>query len=147
MSLGGMASVGFSHFQEVEGVVNHHSVTIAEKEEEGEVIAQVGEKVDSSLETLEKNLDSKRSLEMRQVNDVLTEMMSQIAAVQERQNSTEVLLGVLDKEQARQGFKIETHERSFRPLRSINSRFQRVPDSEPHHPLLPSLETSWEDRF
>lgn len=147
MSLGGMASVGFSHYQQVESAVAQRSAQLSENEEGVEVVAQLGEKVDDGLRSLEKSLDSKRHREMEQVNEVLVGMMEEIAAVKNRQSSTEILLGALDKEQARQSFKIETHERSFRPLRSINSRFQKVREAEDLHPLLPSLDTSWEDEY
>lgn len=147
MSLGGMASVGFSHFQQTEEQVSQRDREQVSAEKDIEVVSQLGERVDSGLDALEKSLESKRQREMQQVNEILGSMMGEIAAVKNRQSSTEILLGALDKEQARQGFKIETHERSFRPLRSINSRFQRVEKSSDLHPLLPSLETSWEDNY
>lgn len=142
MSLGGMASVGFNHFGEVERKVAEHQLEQEEEVKKVEV-AEVGERVESSLAEMEERLRLESKRDREEFAQLLAELNADVDSMRQKQGAQEVLLEVLEKEQSTLGFKIEVQAKSFRPLRATDSRFMPIKSQNEAHPLLPPVESSW----
>ncbi|GHC40656.1 hypothetical protein [Roseibacillus persicicus] len=143
MSLGGMASIGFNHYNEVEKqVATFHE----EKEEEVQrvEVAEVGERVESAILDVKETFRTDLEKSNEGLKEIIRDMNTEIAVLKSRQNSHDLLMERLEREQTSLGFKIETQAESFRPLRATESRFVRVKSEgeAESHPLLPPVD-SW----
>jgi predicted transcriptional regulator len=152
LSLGGMASVGISHFQDTRERVAEVKTAAAKQTGDAVLVAELSQKVDQGLSRLEENLSGKQKGEMEAMAELVAKVKRQLATVESRQSSHEVMLSKLDREYASLEFKVETHDESFRPLRAMDSRLERVEDvrsqNEDVHPLLPALgESSWREDY
>lgn len=144
MSLGGMASVGFNHFGEVEKQVSEFHSQKEEKVKEVE-ISQVGERVEKAFAETVESMRNDFAKEREVYSQALKEQTLEIEMMKSRQNSYEILMEHLQQEQTSLGFIIETQSKSFVPLRSAGSRFTRVKSENENglHPLLPPVTSSW----
>lgn len=143
MSLGGMASIGFNHYSEVEKQVAHFESEQVEEVQRVEV-AEVGERVETAILGVKESFRTDLEKNNADLKEIIREMNTKIAVLDSRQNSTELLMERLDREQTSLGFKIETQAESFRPLRATESRFVRLKTEGEveSHPLLPPVD-SW----
>lgn len=146
MSLGGMASVGFNHFGEVEKQVLAHQTNQEEQIKKVEV-AEVGDRVESNLAEMEESLRLELKRDRSEFARLLAELNADVDSMKQKQSAQEVLLEVLEKEQSTLGFKIEVQAKSFRPLRATGSRFVPIKSASEPHPLLPPVESSWTEDY
>lgn len=146
MSLGGMASVGFNHYGEVEKQVSAHE-DYQEEEVKRVEVAEVGERVENGLAAMEDSLRQELKRDREELTQRLAELDADFNSMKEKQSAQEVLLEVLEKEQSTLGFKVEVQSKSFRPLRATGSRFMSIKSESDAHPLLPPVEMSWTEDY
>jgi len=145
MSLGGMASVGFTHFGAVEAQIQNYSEEQAKIEllvEEQEL----GEQIAAGLAELEGSLSERIDRDSARIEEQLAVTKSQVEWMQSKAESLEILLSRQAEELMAMEFTLETHSKSFVPLRAIQSRFEPVNASERAHPLLPPVD-NWTSQY
>lgn len=146
MSLGGMASVGFNHYGEVQEQIASYAAGQAEQEHE-RGLAEFGDQMSERLAALEGTLEERLEQNKQGLNSEVAILVNHIEEMQSKQNSLEVVVGQVAQDQMEIEFVVETLGDSFVPLRSIESRFQPVNASERAHSLLPPLEGTWKEQF
>lgn len=149
MSLGGMATVGLNHYKEVEDKVTNHSAEVEEEVKKAEV-AEVGARVETSIAEMSEAIRQEMAAERARDAARLNALQTEVELMKGRVSSHTVLMEHLAKEQTSLGFKVETHSKSFRPLRVLESRFTRVNSEEEGgelHPLLPPVDGSWKSEY
>lgn len=147
MSLGGMASVGFNHYQEVEDQVTEFKAEKVEQKQEVE-IAQVGERVETALSDVQVGLRSELQRDREGFAAKLAEVMTELETLKAQQSSHDVLMERLSKDYTSLEFRVEAQSEGFRPLRATEGRFQPLQGGakEPH-PLLPPVEPTWAQEY
>lgn len=146
MSLGGMASVGFNHYGEIQEQVASYSAEQDENDRQ-RGLDKFGEQMSERLAALEGALEEKLEQNNKGLNSEVAILVDHIEEMQSKQNSLEVVLGQVAQDQMEIEFVVETLGDSFVPLRSIESRFQPVSASQPAHSLLPPLEGTWKEQY
>ena len=144
MSLGGMASVGFNHHEEVERqVAEYHEKQ--EVEIQHAEVADVGDQMVEVIVGVEENLHKRLQENQDHVLAQLSGMQAQVQFLQSKQSSQDVLLERMAEDYTALEFQWETLSDGFRPLPSINGRFQPVRAENDAHPLLPAVsdDASW----
>lgn len=146
MSLGGMASVGFHHYGDVqEQVASYSAERTEEKEQRG--LDEFGEQVSGQLAELESSLAEKLERDKAGFLHQLATVVHSMEQMESKQESLEVLMSRMAQEQMEIEFVVETLGDSFVPLRAIESRFEPVNASARAHPLLPPVEGEWKERY
>ena len=148
MSLGGMASVGFSHHEEVEKQVAEFHEEQENLAQEAEV-ADVGEQMVEAIVGVEENLQNRLQDNQDNLLEQLAGMQAQVQFLQSKQSSQEVLIDRMAKDYSALEFRWETLSEGFRPLPSINGRFAPVRSNKEVHPLLPPVSegSSWTNDY
>ena len=146
MSLGGMASVGFTHYGAVESQVKNYADEQVKKEQQTEVEA-LGNQISTSLAELEGSLSERIERDSAKIEEQLAIAKNQMDWMQSKTESLEILLSRQAEELMAMEFTLETHSKSFVPLRAIQSRFEPVNASERAHPLLPPVESEWTSQY
>lgn len=149
MSLGGMASVGFTHFGQVEKQVAEHHLKVEEVEEQVEV-AEVGERVETVIAEFKESLRVEREKEREDYNAMFQGVAVEVELLKQQQEAHDVLMSSLSQQQNALDFRFESLSGQFRPLRATNSRFIKVKSgskSDEFHPLLPPVESSWTENY
>lgn len=148
MSLGGMASVGFNHHEEVEKQVAdfHENVEIETQRVE---VAEIGDRVENKLESVQESFRIQLAKDREDFHQQLTGMQAQVKMLQSKQSSHDVLMDRMSEDYTSLEFKWETLSKGFRPVPSIGGRFAPVRSASEAHPLLPpvSEESSWKDDY
>lgn len=147
MSLGGMASVGFNHYGQVEQqVANYHSQK--EEQQARAEVAEVGERVEVALSEVKDEMKTEMSKAREEYVSMLKDVVTDVELVKEQQSSHNVLMSRLAQDQDSLEFKVESFSDQFRPLRATGSRFLKVKtESSEAHPLLPPVDSSWTDDY
>lgn len=147
MSLGGMASVGYSHYGQVEKQVAEYQLQVDEEVEQME-IAEVGEQMAAAVADLTENFQSERQKDRADFEDMLRGVAAEVEMVKQQTSAHNVLMESLSQQQDTLDFRMESLSGKFRPLRAIDSRFQPIKsESKDAHPLLPPVEQSWTDQY
>ena len=148
MSLGGMASVGYSHHEEVEKEVANYHVK-KETEVKNAEVAEVGDQMVEAIVGVEENLNKRLQENQDNVLAQVEWMKSQVEALQSKQSTQDVLLERMAEDYTSLEFRWETLSKGFRPLPSIGGRFAPVRGENESHPLLPAVseESSWTNDY
>ena len=148
MSLGGMASVGFNHHEEVEKqIVEYHQKQ--EIEVQNAEVADVGDQMVEVMVGVEENLHKRLQENQEFVLNELAGMQAQYQMLQSKQSSQEVLMERMAEDYTALEFRWETLSEGFRPLPSIGGRFTPVRSETESHPLLPPVsdDSSWTNDY
>ena len=148
MSLGGMASVGYNHHEDVEKqVANYHEKQ--EVELKNAEVADVGEQMVEAIVGVEENLNKRLQENQDNVLAQVAWMKSQVEDLQSKQTTQDVLLERMAEDYTSLEFRWETLSKGFRPLPSIGGRFAPVRAAGEDHGLLPPLseESSWTNDY
>lgn len=136
LSLGGMVSMGLNHYLSVEEQLTQTQPEAEiRKMDEGELQRLLAVQKENLRQEF---LQEKQGLEMN-----LQQLRTHLHDLESRSESHETMLGKVVKEQAHIEFKLETHDKSFRPLRTGSERLRRMEEVPGSHPLLPPVEESW----
>lgn len=146
MSLGGMASVGFNHYGDVqEQVATYSAEQSEEREQRG--LDEFGQQVFGQLAELEASLADKLERNEAGYLGQLATVQNSMEQMESKQESFEVLMSRMAQEQMEFEFVLETLGDSFVPLRAIESRFEPVNASARAHALLPPMEGEWKEQY
>lgn len=147
MSLGGMASVGWSHYGQVERDISNYHSNEAKEERQLEV-AQVGEKVESSLAEMQKNFELERQKDREGYTAMLQNVATELELVKQQTSSHDILMKSLAYKQDNIEFSLAAMSDKFIPLRASGERFQPLKaETGQGHPLLPPVEESWTQNY
>ena len=150
MSLGGMASVGYNHHEQVEKQVSEYHEK-KETEVKNAEVADVGEQMVEAIVGVEENLNKRLQENEDNVLAQVAWMRSQVENLQSKQSSQDVLLERMAEDYTALEFRWETLSKGFRPLPSIGGRFTPVQgqSQDAAHPLLPAVsgESSWTNDY
>ena len=148
MSLGGMASVGFNHHEEVEKQVAEFHEKQGKEAQEAEV-ADVGDLMVEAIVGVEENLQNQLQENQDHFLEQLAGMQAQVQYLQSKQSSQDVLIDRMAKDYTALEFRWETLSKGFRPLPSIGGRFEPIRSESQMHPLLPPVaeESSWQNDY
>jgi len=146
MSLGGMASVGFNHYTNVASQIENYEERKDELAQKAEV-EELGNQITASLAELEGSLSERIASDSAKIEEQLAITKSQMEWVHSKQESLELLLSRQAEELMAMEFTLETHSKSFVPLRARQSRFEPVNASERAHPLLPPADSGWTSQY
>ena len=115
MSLGGMASVGFNHYGQVEKQVVEHRLHLDEEKEQLEV-AEVGERVETVVAELKEDFRIEREKDRENFAAMIRGVASDVEMTKQQLSTYNVLMESLSQQQDTLDFKMESFSEKFRPL-------------------------------